>query len=197
MARWKPLGRRAFAVWLVMAVLAVSAVASATVMLYTDVARLVELSDVIVQGRVVDQHTFFDDDKNEIATITTVELDRVFYGEDIGKTVKFRQWGGEWGDRLARIPGDAQFAPYEECVLFLVDGKDEFAGMRYLTALGQSKFTIVRHAGGAHVIRNLGDLAFLNPDDQSIRPKSDERYEYQAFVAELEALVAGIKGGDR
>jgi len=199
MAYWNPLpvGRRLIAAWIALTVLAFGGVASATVMLYTDVARLVELSDVVVQGRVVDQNSFFDEERDEIATITTVEVDHVFLGDGIGQTIQFRQWGGEWADRLARIPGDAQFEPYEECILFLVDGKGEFAGMRYLTALGQSKYTVMRHGGRVHVMRHLGDLAFLDPESNAIAPRRDEGWDYDVFVAELEALVAGIKGGAR
>lgn len=181
---------------LLVAGLLCASVASATVMLYADLARLVELSDIIVQGRVVDQDTFFDEETDHITTITTFEVDRAFHGK-VGETVKFSQWGGEWNDRTARIPGDAQFAPYEEAIIFLDEGEDKFAGMNYLVALGQSKYTIVRSGDQAIAIRALGDLAFLDQEENHIEPRKDERRTLDSLVAELETLVAGIKGGSQ
>ncbi len=173
----------------------VGAAASATVMLYADLARLVELSDTIVQGRVVDQHTFLDPKTRQVTTETTVEVDHVFFGEPV-ETVTISQWGGEYDDKLSRIPGDALFDPYEEAVLFLVEGKDQWAGRSYLTALGQSKYTMLRSNGEISVFRNLGDLAFMDVATNEIEPRRSEIYEYRTFVAELEALIAGIKGAD-
>lgn len=170
--------------------------AAATVMLYADLARLVELSDVIVQGRIVDQNTFHDEQADEVATITTVAVDKTYFG-DVGKTVQFRQWGGEYGGKIAAIPGDARFDPYEEVVLFLADGKGEFAGMRYLVSLGQSKYRIVRHGDNAFVVRDLTDLAFLNQETSVISHRPSERLSLDAFIPELESLIAGIKGGKR
>lgn len=170
--------------------------AAATVMLYADLAGLVELSDVIVQGKVVDQHTFQDEKTQQVSTITTVEVAKTYYGE-VGRTVKFSQWGGEYGGQTRAIPGDAKFEPYEEVIIFLADGKGEYAGMRYLTSLGQSKFTVLRHEGQALVFRNLTDLAFLDQNSNEIEPRPSERYTLEAFVPELEALIAGIKGGKR
>ena len=170
--------------------------AAATVMLYADLARLVELSDVIVQGRVVDQDTFFDEKADEIATITTVEVDHAYLGK-VGKTVAFRQWGGNHGELMAKIPGDAHFEPYEEVVLFLADGKGQYAGMRYLVALGQSKYTVFRANGNALVTRDLHDLAFLDQSRNEISARPSEHYELRNFVPELEALIAAIKGDAR
>lgn len=194
-----PARRWSLAVVAAIIAFAFATVASATVMLYADLPRLVELSDLIVQGRVVDQNTFYDKEADEIATITTFEVDRAYYGDvRQGEKVKFRQWGGEYDDKVARIPGDAQFAPYEESVLFLTDGKGEFAGMRYLVALGQSKYTVVRKNGyDPFVVRNLGDLAFMDADTKRVTPRQDERRSLDSFTAELQTLVAGIKGGDQ
>ena len=192
-----PLKRLVVPLLFALAVLLVSTAVSATVMVYTDLARLVELSDVIVRGRVVDQKTSYDEERQEISTITTLQVQRVFHGEDVSDTVQFSQWGGAWEDRIARIPGDARFVPYEDVVLFLVDGKGKYAGMRYLTALSQSKFTVARSSDGTRVFRSLSDLAFLDPTTQDVSPRRDERYDYEAFVAELESLIAGIKGGKR
>lgn len=167
----------------------------ATVMLYTGLAELVEMSDVIVQGRVVDQTTFFDEEKQEVATITQVQVDKTFYGDNVGKTIEFRQWGGQYDDKIAAIPGDAQFDPYEECVLFLVDGKGKFAGMRYLANLGQAKYRVIRSGANDLVVRDLTDMAFLNQETNAISERSPEFYQMDEFEPQLRALIKGIKGG--
>lgn len=192
----KRCGGRALALFAALFVVLWSTAVAATVMLYADLARLVELSDVIVQGRVVDQNTFYDEAASEVATITTVQVERAFLG-DVDTTVKFRQWGGAYGDKVSQIPGDAQFDPYEEVILFLADGRGKYAGMRYLTALGQSKYTVVRDGAEPFVVRDLHDLAFLDQGSNEIAHRPSERLMLDAFVPELESLIAAIKGGAR
>lgn len=173
-------------------------VASATVMVYVDLAKLVELSDMIVRGRVVEQTTFLDDETEKIKTTTTFEVGEVYFGDvKEGEKIQFTQYGGEYDGRTMHIAGDAQFEPYEESVIFLSDGTGKWAGGRYLTAMGQSKYKVVRGENGATVYRDFTDIALLNRETREIAPRSDERAGFASFEAELEALVAGIKGGDR
>lgn len=166
----------------------------ATVMLYLDLEDLVEMSDVIVAGRIVSQETFFDEKKQEVATITTVQVSQRYFGA-VEDTVQFRQWGGAYDEKVSQIPGDATFEPYEECVLFLVDGQGEFAGMRYLAALGQSKYRVVRDGKDPMVFRDLSDLAFLNQATREIKSQPSHWSRMSSFEPTLLALVAGIKGG--
>jgi hypothetical protein len=169
--------------------------ASATIMKHVDLPRLVEISDVIVHGQVAEQKTYFDEEQNRVVTDVTVEVERSFFGADDEKTVVFQQWRGEHDGQFHAIPGDANFEDGEEVVVFLHRGDD---GVVALSALGQSKFQVVRNGDQNLVMRNLSDIAFLldTPDGSTeIGHKPNETRGLESFSAELESLVAGIKGG--
>jgi hypothetical protein len=168
--------------------------ASATIMKHADLPRLVEISDIIVHGHVVDKDTYFDEKQGRVVTDVTVEVERDFYGAD-SDTVEFQQWRGEHEGQFHSIPGDASFDNGEEVVIFLHEGDD---GVVALSALGQSKYQVVRNGQNTLVTRNLQDLAFAveKADGRTeIQPKPNETHGLASFSAELEALVAGIKGG--
>lgn len=187
---------RFFIVLAVMLVTLWASSVAATVMLYVDLAKLVELSDVIVQGRVIDQTTTPDAKTGRPMTVSTLRVERVFLG-DVGDTVQFKQWGGEVDGLVSRVPGDAQFEPYEEVVIFLDDGEGQYAGMRYLTALSQAKYKVVSDGTQTHVMRDMRDAALYDPTTKTIHVRNNETYTLDTFVPELQALIAGIKGGAR
>jgi hypothetical protein len=176
---------------------------SATVMRFADLARLVEISDMIVQGKVVDARTYRSGSDGQVVTDTTVEVSRSFYGKS-ERRVTFQQWGGAFEGSHRVIPGDASFEQGEEVVVFLHngggDGYDpEKSGGLYLSALGQAKFRVVRDDEDVRVERDLEDMVFMEdgagvPGTMVIRPS--EAIELPSFVAELESLVAGIKGSE-
>ncbi|MGM0555291.1 MAG: hypothetical protein ACQEVA_02835 [Myxococcota bacterium] len=168
--------------------------ASATIMKHVDLPRLVEISDIIVHGQVAEQRTYFDEEQERVVTDVTVEVDRNYYGAD-GKTVVFQQWRGEHDGQFHSIPGDANFEDGEEVVVFLHRGDDDVVA---LSALGQSKFQVVRNGDQNIVTRDLRDIGFLldKPDGSTeIGHKPNETRGLESFSAELESLVAGIKGG--
>ena len=169
--------------------------ASATVMTYQDVASLVEISDAVVHGEVIDQRTYFDKEQGFVVTDVTLKVTRSFLGKATG-TVTFQQWGGEYDGQHRRVPGDARFADGEEVVVFL-HTKD---GITSLSALGQAKFAVKRNGAKALVFRDLTHMAFMAvgaDGTQRIDTRTNEQYSFASFTAELEALVAGIKGGNR
>ena len=188
-------GRRWWTITLVMlAVTAWTVAASATVMVYADLARLVEISDVVVQGQVVGQRTYHAEGDGTLVTDTTVRVERRFMGE-VGQTVTFQQWGGELKEKAAWVPGDARFEPDEEVIVFLRRGPDHQPGL-YLSAMGLSKYRVLGSGPDAVVVRHMDDLAVVGADGQ-ITHRDDEKSGYASFTAELETLVAGIKGGAR
>lgn len=172
-----------------------STLAFAATVRYLDLASLIEESDVIVQGRVISHEYKFDDKRNNVMTHYTVAVDRTFLGKKT-KTVKFVQWGGMWQGMMSLIPGDAKFEQNEEVVLFL----NEHKGVNYLTALGQSKYAVKRTASDVTVERDLTDIGFFNDGETQLPPithKGIESISLLSFVAELESLVAAIKGGQQ
>ena len=181
-----------FAVAITMTVFASSA--SATVMRHANLPRLVEISDIIIQGTVADQKTYFDKAQGRVVTDTTFTVERSFYG-DVAETVTIQQWGGELNGKTHYIPGDATFEPGEEVVVFLHRGD----GVVALSALGQAKYSVTASNRGKLVFRDLSDMAFLITDEngtQRVDHLSEQPRSLASFVAELESLVAGIKGGD-
>ena len=182
-----------FAAVCAMALFLSSTLVFAATVRYLDLASLIEESDVIVQGRVVSHQYKFDEKRGNVMTHYTVSVDRTFLGKKT-KTVEFVQWGGLWEGMMAQIPGDAKFEQNEEVVLFL----NEHQGVNYLTALGQSKYSVKRTANDARVERDLSDIGFFNDGETALPPithKGVESASLASFVAELETLVAAIKGG--
>lgn len=184
--------------WLLCAILLASAVlwtsnAAATVMRYADMARLIEISDVIVHGTVADQQTIFDNERGHIVTNTTLEIKHAFLG-DVSKTVRFQQWGGTFEDKTAYIPGDAPFEKNEEVILFLRRGLDGDNTL-YLSALSQAKYKVHRNDDGKTIIsRDLSDLSFVHANSAKPVGVTDEAVSgEQSFYATLESLIAGIK----
>lgn len=168
--------------------------ASATVMIYLDLGGLVEHSDVIVHGKVVDQQTLIDEQRDQVVTRTTLEVETTYLGDE-RETVTFQQWGGEWEGVLRKIPGDPDFEPYEEVVLFLNAGEGEYEGL-YLTAMSQSVYTVRRDGDQPRVYRDLRDIGLVKDESAIDIMHADlERNTFASFEAELMSLIAGIKGG--
>lgn len=190
--------RTAIGLALVLAVLSLGlfvSTASATVMKYADLEKLVEISDIIVYAKVTDQKTYFDKQQNRIVTDTTFTVEQNFLGK-VGDKVTIQQWGGTYKGKTLIIPGDAHFDQGEETIVFLHKGPD---GVVALSALGQSKYSVVPTKEGKLVSRDLSDIGFLigGPDSQqTIKHLPNETRSFASFVAELQSLVAGIKGGD-
>ena len=126
----------------VMAVLAactiVPAMTQATTMYYLDVPALVEISDVVVAGEVVDADVFIGN-HDRITTEWTVRVDESLKGGEF-ETVRFRQWAGELDGRVQHIPGDGRLALGDRVVVFL---RGDAPDGLFLSALGQSVFHVM------------------------------------------------------
>jgi hypothetical protein len=186
----------AMAMLVMAAILSLTAIASATVMTYADLITLIEDADVIVHGRIEDQQTYFDKSRGFVVTDTTLSVQTGFFGTTEAK-VTFQQWGGQYEDRTYQIPGDPSFERGEEVILFLT--RSEKAPQRlHLTALSQAKYRVIRNeAGHTLVMRDMRDVAILFEDGAGTRigHVQDPPTKLTYFIAELETLVAGIKGG--
>lgn len=174
----------------------VASFAHATVMKYVGLPELVEMSDVIVHGHVTAKNTFVDAKTGHLLTNVTVTPARVFHGpEKVSFT--FQQWGGQTDEKRSGIPGDARFEDGEEVILFL--RKADLEPGLFLTALGQSKFKIIRSEDGATAYRELHDISFLKDGDgpTQIEHLEDEKRNAVYLMKELEALVSAVKGSKK
>lgn len=93
-----------------------SAAATTIVPLSTD--QMVDASDLVIRGDVVEVWTERDD-AGRVWTRAQVEVDRVFKGDAELDALVVEQIGGTWGGRTLHVDGVARFAVGEEIVAFL------------------------------------------------------------------------------
>ena len=192
-SRWKY--SRLGAAFVVALMLVWSGIASATTVKFLDLADLITVSDVIVRGTISNERFVYDEARHNVMTHYTVNVTTSYFGTT-SKELEFVQWGGEYQGMVSRIPGDASFQRGEDAVLFLNEDK----GTLYLAALGQSKYEVKTKAGVSTVTRALSDIGFLIEGEEmgrNIIHKEDETAELLSFVAEMETLIAAIKGGSK
>jgi hypothetical protein len=100
------------------AVLVLTANLRATVLVPAEFREIVEGSQIIVYGRVVDVTPEWSDDRRRIDTLVTVEAGTYLKGGP-GETVTFRVPGGQIGRYRSFMVGAPEFRPGDEAVLFL------------------------------------------------------------------------------
>lgn len=112
--------------------------ANAATMLYADVERLTEVSDVVVIGQIVASEVYVGNE-NRITTRWTVAVEQTLAGPH-NDIVQFTQWAGSLDGSTQHVPGDAVIEEGARVVLFLHgDAPTELS----LSALGQAKWSIV------------------------------------------------------
>lgn len=178
----------AAAVATIVATLTIPTDATATMMRYADVDRLVDISDVIVHATVTDRQTVIDDERRPW-TETTVDVHHSFRGPETDELV-FHQWGADDGPRTGRIAGDPRLDVGQKAVLFL--RRDTARDGLSLAALAQSVFYVERQDERRLVRRDLSDLALVAPGDEdtAVVRYDEPPHEWSIFVAVLESLIA-------
>lgn len=178
--------------------LALSAPAWATIVRHLTLERQVGLSDVVARARVVEAHSFRDGGKGPIMTLTTLEIERGLWGIKDGAKLKVLQAGGRVGELETVLPGDARLAAGERAVVLLKGPQASPAGPVYtFVALAQSRWAISGSGADAVVKRELGGLAFMQEDGRTMRTIEEPPRLLSSLEAELEALIAAVKGGAR
>jgi hypothetical protein len=103
----------------VLAVAALAAPASATTLIRQDLANLVHENGTIVQGKVVDLHSYWNQDHNFILTDVRVRPSDGFKLFRPGNDMTFTILGGMVGDVTTLIVGGPVLVPGTEYLLFL------------------------------------------------------------------------------
>jgi hypothetical protein len=98
--------------------LVLTAAVRATVLVPAEFREIVEGSQIIVYGRVVDVTAEWVDNRRRIDTLVTVEAGTYLKGGP-GETVTFRVPGGQIGRYRNVMVGAPEFKPGDEAVLFL------------------------------------------------------------------------------
>jgi len=132
---------------------AVPATALATTALLLTDREQARLSTAVVIATVGLQSVAFDEELKTTVTHTSLNVLEVVYGE-APATVSVAQVGGQLGNRIVTLPGDAKLRRGELCVLFLLKNQDGW----FLTALQQSKYQLHGDREGTPVLtRTLGE----------------------------------------
>lgn len=112
----------------------------ATQVLYRSPKQLGAESSLVVQGRVVEVRSYWNDSHTKIFTETTVEIDRTYKGIDRSE-VRVVQMGGTVGNVRVTVHGALEWKRGQEVLLFLEDPRP---GSFVVTGFSQGKFDIMR-----------------------------------------------------
>lgn len=169
------------------ATLLFSVPAFATTVLAVDLATQAEDSTAVVEAVVGGNAPF--DSATAWYTDTTLEVQRVLGGQ-APKQFTIRQMGGQRGDKVSHVPGDATLQEGERVVAFV----REVDGQHYLTALAQSVWHVKEDGS---IGRELDGLAFyaMGPNG-SILP-AVETLPSPTTMSEIESAVKGLTFTER
>ena len=127
-------------------VLAAAVPAGATTLIRQSLDHLVQGSEQVVLGEVVDVASYWNDDHSFILTDVTVEVQEVLKGGPMLKQQTVTLMGGTVGDLSTLIIGGAELVPGEFYVLFL--GESDLPGAK-------SAMTVREHCQGVFEVRTL------------------------------------------
>src|SRR5712671_4001361 len=121
-----------------------SSIASATVLLPTDLSDLSHDAVAIARGRVVAVDAQWLDGRRGIETIVTLETETYLKGS-LGATVQFRVPGGSLGRFRSIVVAAPQFAIGQRVIVFL---GSRGPTVPYVLGLSQGVFRLVQNAQG-------------------------------------------------
>lgn len=127
--------------------LMLSSITMATSIRKLDFSQLVDESEVVVYGSVLDTRSYLMPSRGWVLTDTRIEVWNAVKGQ-VGSEVTVTELGGEVGDLGMAVPGTARFERGEQVVVFLknVGGKWRTVG------LIQGKFPVVDEGGEKIVV---------------------------------------------
>ncbi|WP_205501425.1 IPT/TIG domain-containing protein [Rufibacter psychrotolerans] len=91
----------------------------------------VDSADLVVEGKVIKQRSFWDDQHKNIYTAHTVEVYKVFKGSPAANTVEIITEGGQVGLDIHVYSATLQLKPQQQGVFFLQPAKRKVAKARY------------------------------------------------------------------
>ena len=154
---------------------------SASILRMLSNKELINSSDSIVVGDVVDEYSAWDPSGRFIVTYTKIQVvDDVMGTEGGSREIIIRHLGGRVGNREMEVHGGAKFMIGEKTLLFL---KKQSSGFKDVLGLSQGKFKILKDSlTGSEFAVNPKDpeIKFLDsnfktvedPDGQSRKPVS-------------------------
>lgn len=154
------------AVWIPLLALALAALpAAASTFLYQSQAELVAHAEAVVQGRIVEVHSFWNAEHTAILTEATLEVEDTVVGA-APTYVNLRTFGGRVGNYVIEAHGFPTFQLGERMLVFLEPEQD---GAQKVLGYQQGQFRIQGEPGremavpafgsGARVLRRDGTEA--------------------------------------
>jgi hypothetical protein len=122
--------------------------AHATVQLPVEFGEMVQGSQLVVHGRVVDVRSQQTGDRRSIETLVTVAVTDALKGRP-GDTVSFRLPGGEVGRIRRVIVGVPRFAAGDDVIVFL---RGRAPALPTIFGLSQGLYRVMRTADGRAVV---------------------------------------------
>lgn len=133
--------KRVFIICVVMLVLSgVASILHATQILYRSPQQLGQQSSLVVQGKVADSRSYWNEKHTKILTETSIQVEQTHKGRAAG-VVTIIQLGGVVGNVKVSVAGALQWNPGEEVLLFLERyGPDNYR----VSGFSQGKFNVER-----------------------------------------------------
>ena len=178
---------------LLIALLAAAIPLHATVLVPAEFHEIVNGSQVIVHGQVVDVRSTWTEDRVRIETIVTLEAAAYLKGGP-GESVTFRVPGGAIGRYRSFMVGAPEFRPGDEVVLFL---KANGPSVAHVFGLSQGVFRIQRESrSGRPVVVPPAVMARSDAPQRVTRGAPDRRpVPLDTFRAQVRAALG--RGGAR
>lgn len=175
------LGSLALAVWIVTA-------ARAAEFIPMSIEEMARKSTLIVQG-TVKSRTCLQDEVGRIYTRVELEVADVWKGALKENPLVIVHGGGQVGQRVAHVSGQAEYVPGRETVAFLtINGRGEAVTL----GLAQGQFHVFKDASGARQAYNVFHGAA--PGAERNRQLLEDR---QARPLSVESLKQQVKGAAR
>ena len=162
--------------------------ATATVYLPVDFQEMVDASQAIVHGRVVDVRSEPTRDRMMVVSYVTLEVAQHLKGS-LGESVTFRVPGGQIGRYRRVIVGAPQFERGDEVVVFL---SARGPSIPYIFGLSQGLFRVRRFADGRAVVTPPAVMARGSDAERVVRGDPARRpLPLASFARDVKAILEG------
>lgn len=170
-----------------LALLVLSTVASATVVVHRTLDEMAQRSPVIVRARVARSLAAWDEQKRTIWTWTELTVTDPIKGKP-GPLVLVKQPGGELDGIGQAVSGAATFREGDDCVLFLEPAPHE-TGAFMVSGMAAGKVLMTQWKGLPAAVRDTQGLEFARPAGGGVV----EKVQGPEFLGSPETFIQRIR----
>lgn len=176
----------------ILTVAAMSGSGVATTVRAYSTQELVEAADLVAQGRVIEA-TSLEGRPGRIVTDVRIAVGTYVLGSG-PQEITVRLEGGELGEVVRHVPGEARLKPGDETLLFLTSAQTAPRQIFRSVGLSQGVFKVIRSAkgaGSAMVTRDLKGLRLIDEAPDGLLELASSR---RTLYVPLEKFIATIRG---